>query len=452
MKIKWLFLLCLSFKGFFLFAQESTISTTHKLGGTPNKSSELIDTLFLRNGWQWTSFPRMERFGNDPFSTEDVLMDLNIYPSKEFTLEDALDIDFKKQWKFLPNPHWEGDLHQVQSTEGYKLNIASIDGPPVVLKLYGARLDPKTDLTIPVAGVQKDLGYFIEESQYPWQAFPSDIYNNILILIQAQYWTMVKDETKGMWKITGKVTPIKYGDMVIVKSNQPCTFQWNDPDESQDDKVIPIPMSFTWKEQAEYTPFYVETDSTSDIVEIGVLVDGECIGATVRQPGDTLVEVDGYFEGLPAGAIVEFETWNMQKSTPIEKDGYVVYNQLTRKKEKRNIYIGEKHEYYDVSFKAGEVYTIPDDISHVTCQPNPFTNETLITMRLNSEQQVWAEVYDISGIKVKTLLKGNLPGGYYEVKWHGDNENGVKVSKGVYFYKIRTGSGTEISDKIILIN
>ncbi|MEZ5083308.1 MAG: hypothetical protein R2750_07650 [Bacteroidales bacterium] len=54
------------------------------------------------------------------------------------------------------------------------------------------------------------------------------------------------------------------------------------------------------------------------------------------------------------------------KSAKVEKDGYIVYNQFTGKKEKRNIYIGETQEYYDVSLKQGELYGIPDDVSHIT--------------------------------------------------------------------------------------
>jgi len=408
------------------------------------------DKLRLNSGYSWLSFPRMPRyaFSDEPYSTVEILNKINWFPT-DLILE-SQNTNQYKQYDVDQYPYWFGTLDELYSTKGYKLNLSN-DLPDPEITLYGARLYHDCTISLAGGGTKNWIGYFIEESQYPWQAFPSELYNGPLTMIQAQYWMMVK--TTSGWIQSGKVTPIKYGDMVIVKINQQSyQFQWNDPEESEQEKEIPMPQAYNWEEKADYIPFFVEIDSTSDIAEIAVKVYGECMGATVRLPGDILVEVDGYIEGLPAGAIVEFETWNGQKSTPVEKDGYVVYNPLTGKKEKRRIYIGEKKDYYEVSLKAGEVFTIPNDVSHVTCQPNPFTNETLITMRLNGSQTVWVEIYDITGVKVKTLIEDTLPGGYYEIKWKGDNETGNKVKEGVYFYKIRTGSGTKVSDKIVLIH
>jgi hypothetical protein len=450
MKINWSIIIYLTISGNCLISQEKINLPTTKLN---NKEifADSTDLLPLKPGYRWLSFPRMERYGDDPFSSESVLENLSVWPAKAFTLFPALGTTPKKEWLLTPPPaHWFGDLDLVQSTAGYKLYIGQSAGIQPKITLSGARLHPGTWLTIPGGNVPKDLGYFIEESQYPWDAFTPDVYNDNLTMIQSQYWTMYKT-TMG-WLSTNQVKPIKYGDMVIVKSNNPATFQWNDPDNSEEDIEISMPQAFTWVEKAEYTPFYIETESTSDIAEIAVMVDGVCMGATIRNPGDTLTEVNGYFEGLPVGSVLEFETWNGLKSTPVKRDGYIVFNPVTSKKEKRNIYIGETQDYYLVSLKQGEVYEIPDDVSHVTCQPNPFTNETTITIRLNSGQRIWVEVYGISGAKVKTLLDGDLPGGIFEVKWYGDNENGGKVSRGIYVYKIRTGSGTEISEKIVLIN
>jgi flagellar hook assembly protein FlgD len=65
--------------------------------------------------------------------------------------------------------------------------------------------------------------------------------------------------------------------------------------------------------------------------------------------------------------------------------------------------------------------------------------------------QVWVEIYDISGKKINTLLGGELPGGYYNTTWNGDNNIGSKVNKGVYFYRIRTVNGIVITDKIVVL-
>lgn len=437
-----------------LYSQENPVSSKEKSNIEKQVNEDFNDAFPLNYGWRWLSFPRMYRVGNEPYSSESVLMNLSVYPAKAFTLYPALALEPKKEWILLPQPHWDGNLDLVQSTTGYKLYIGQSSGMPPKITLYGARLHPDTELTIAGEGAQQDLGYFIEEAQYPWDAFPATLYNNYLTQIKAQKWTMVKDENTEGWLITGSVTPIRYGDMVIVKTNQdePYTFQWNDPDESEEDVELPEPQNYTWEEQADYTPFFVETDATSDIAEIAILVDGVCMGANVRIPDDTLVEVNGYFEELQVGAVVEFETWNGFKSKTVKKDGYVVQNNKTGIKEKRNIYIGEKQDYYMISLKDDEVFEIPDAVSIISCQPNPLHTSVTISIQMNSEQKIWIEVYDISGGKVKTLMDGYLPGGYYEVQWSGDNDIGTKVKEGIYFYKIKTESGTEVTEKIVLID
>lgn len=419
------------------------------------------DILGLNYGWRWISFPRMERyaFADDPFHPVPIMKNTTLYDDDlYFTLWAQPEPTYEPYKRFNPNmpDPWSGLLYEANSTKGYKYEVSPSDLPQPKQILKGARLYPECPVELPAPGEEKWIGYFIEESQDPWDAFPSEIYNGEegLTMIQAQYWTMTKLSWGGgsVWIKSGKVTPIKYGDMVIIKyQGSDPNFVWNGPDNSEEDREIPKPQAYTWEEKADYIPFYVETDPTSDIEEIAVLADGECIGATVRQPGDSLVEVDGYLGELPVGAEVEFETWNGYKSSPVERNGYVVYNPFTHKKEKRNIYVGENQDYYMVSLKADEVFELPDDVSHISCQPNPFSNEMTLSIRMNSAQHVAVEVYNIQGSKVKTLLNSNLPDGYYEVVWRGDNETGNKVKEGVYFYKIKTGNGTEVTDKIVLL-
>jgi hypothetical protein len=417
-----------------------------------------MDVLPLNFGWRWISFPRMERyaFADDPVHPVPIMKNASFYPSYYFTLWSQNPMYKKIHNPNMPDP-WSGLLYEVKSTKGYKYEAPPADLPQPKQTLTGARLYPECPVGLPAPGAEIWIGYFIEKSQYPWDAFPSAIYNGPggLTRIQAQYWTMDKITSPGGgwgWVISGKVTPIKYGDMVIIRYTGPLnSFKWNNPDASEEDKIVPKPQAYTWEEKADYIPFYIETDSTSDMAEIAVMVNGVCMGATVREPGDTLVEVDGYLGELPVGAVVEFETWNGLKSTQVERNGYVVYDPSKQKKEKRNIYVGERQDYYMVSFKAGEVFEIPDDISRITCGPNPFRDEMILTMLLNSDQHIALEVYNIQGEKIKTLLNSDLPGGYYEVIWKGDNESGSKVKEGVYFYKIQSGNGTIVTDKIILI-
>ena len=67
--------------------------------------------------------------------------------------------------------------------------------------------------------------------------------------------------------------------------------------------------------------------------------------------------------------------------------------------------------------------------------PNPFNPGTVISYALPFASNVKIEVYNILGVKVKELLNGQKPAGYYEV-----NFNTIGLSSGVYLYMIEAKS------------
>lgn len=75
--------------------------------------------------------------------------------------------------------------------------------------------------------------------------------------------------------------------------------------------------------------------------------------------------------------------------------------------------------------------------------PNPFTSSTTIKYDIYRECDIELAIYDISGQIVKVLSKGKkLPGFYYE-QWNGLDNNNRRVSKGVYFYRLKNSKGIQ---------
>jgi len=397
--------------------------------------------------WHWLSFPRLECYNNEPAPSIPALERLNCFPCP--LNMHYMTTSFSIEYVQNPVPLWQGDLQSVQSTKGYKLNIES-NMETKQLPLHGVKLDPETEITL-YPDQENWTGYFIDYPQYPKDCFDDDDWD-ALTEIKTQYWTMIKmPSDPPYWYIKGKVTPFEYGDLVILRTNTLHAFSWissGTPAEADD---IPKTEYYTYEEQADYVPVFVQFDEASDVQEVAVIAEGTVRGAAVREPGDTIVEVNSYLEGTSSGAPLEFETWSGNKSVPVEKNGYVVYNPLNRKKEKRTIYAGEPSRFHYISLKQNEVYEIPDAVSDVLCLPNPFDNNTAISFRLNKEMYVCLEVYDISGKKINTLLEGELPDGYYNTIWNGDNKKGDKVNNGIYFYRIRTQNGLIITKKIVKI-
>ena len=85
-----------------------------------------------------------------------------------------------------------------------------------------------------------------------------------------------------------------------------------------------------------------------------------------------------------------------------------------------------------------------------TNYPNPFNPETRISLTLPNDSNVRLEVFNVKGQKVKTLLNQNMNKGNHNVIWNGSDDNGSKVSSGIYFYRVNAGE-LSATKKMILI-
>ncbi len=97
------------------------------------------------------------------------------------------------------------------------------------------------------------------------------------------------------------------------------------------------------------------------------------------------------------------------------------------------------------------VYKAELPLKPVTVYPNPFTGSTLISVFTDKPQKICCYITDLAGRVVKTLLNSGIPPGGYQVRWNGDNENGVESESGIYLLKIK-GEDFEEVKKIIFIN
>jgi hypothetical protein len=69
-------------------------------------------------------------------------------------------------------------------------------------------------------------------------------------------------------------------------------------------------------------------------------------------------------------------------------------------------------------------------------RPNPFASSTFITFDLPSPEQVVIRIFDLSGAQVKTLVDATLEARRYSIAWTGEDDHGLQVKPGVYFYRL----------------
>ncbi|MDI6739676.1 MAG: FlgD immunoglobulin-like domain containing protein, partial [Candidatus Edwardsbacteria bacterium] len=96
--------------------------------------------------------------------------------------------------------------------------------------------------------------------------------------------------------------------------------------------------------------------------------------------------------------------------------------------------------------------------------PNPFGNRTVIRYQIPAaagyaerkssatENNVHCRVsiYNLTGQLVKTLVDKPLGPGYYQANWDGKDNSGIRVSSGIYFYRMTAGEFSDIKKLMLM--
>jgi hypothetical protein len=112
-----------------------------------------------------------------------------------------------------------------------------------------------------------------------------------------------------------------------------------------------------------------------------------------------------------------------------------------------------KYAAIDITFPASTP-SASDEVSAPSMlsqnYPNPFNPTTNIAYNVAKAGKVSLEVYNVKGQLVKTLVNANQNVGGHTVVWNGDNNNGSKVSSGIYFYKLSNAGRNEMKKMVLM--
>ncbi len=93
---------------------------------------------------------------------------------------------------------------------------------------------------------------------------------------------------------------------------------------------------------------------------------------------------------------------------------------------------------------------LPDAFYLSPCYPNPFNMETRIRFALQRPTHVTIQIYNLLGMRVRTLVDGYLSAGHKITIWDGRDDSGFDVSSGVYFCRMVAGDFAE-TGKLVLM-
>jgi hypothetical protein len=88
-----------------------------------------------------------------------------------------------------------------------------------------------------------------------------------------------------------------------------------------------------------------------------------------------------------------------------------------------------------------EIGVIPTEFILGQNYPNPFNPSTMISFSMPKEAPVTFEIYNMLGVKIRTLMAGETKSaGVHSVSWDGRSDAGVGMPTGVYLYRVQAGS------------
>jgi hypothetical protein len=83
--------------------------------------------------------------------------------------------------------------------------------------------------------------------------------------------------------------------------------------------------------------------------------------------------------------------------------------------------------------------------------PNPMLDATTFSYTLPVEGSMQLAVYNMLGQRVSTVVRGSQSAGSYSVNWNGISDGGMRLTPGVYMYRLELGTQT-LTRKLIISN
>lgn len=83
--------------------------------------------------------------------------------------------------------------------------------------------------------------------------------------------------------------------------------------------------------------------------------------------------------------------------------------------------------------------------------PNPLKNNTIITYNLKAAaQKVVIRVFDVIGQQVRLFDQDARKAGAYKINWTGDNDKGVPLKNGLYFYTLEVDGQPIRTNRVVV--
>ncbi len=391
------------------------------------------------NHWNYVSFPRLEREGNEPVIAYLLLEDMIPFPEMMTLMFSSVEVLIYEEGL------WSNTVYPIISDNGYQLNPQE-DGS-YILPEPGSRL-PSDHTKIVYPGQRNWIGYWLPMTQSYQFALGDQLDHVTSICAEDWFVYKINGQWYGMSTATSEPGTFKYGKGYAIVVDEQFELHWNslsisEPYEKEETEF------FTYEDKPNYEMIEIEyIENGENILEVGIYQGDVCVGASKVEGYP--VQLMAYTDAINRSDNLSFELVsggrNIRKIDIVWK-----YNFETEQYESTTLHPFENQFSLIKLGKSGE--NIPEEplLTNLSNYPNPFNPTTTIKFTTTEHtEHTELNIYNMKGQKVKQLVSGQLSAGKHSVIWDGRDENNNPVSSGIYLYRLETADKV-ISKKMILI-
>ena len=147
------------------------------------------------------------------------------------------------------------------------------------------------------------------------------------------------------------------------------------------------------------------------------------------------------FGNMPSEYKMYLVDYGTERVIPLTEESKYKYD-MKRTEQVRSFRIVVGTEEY-VGNNTGGIPIVPVEFALHQNYPNPFNPQTRIKYGVGHSGELSLVIYNVLGQKIRTLVNEAQAIGVHEVVWDGNNDAGLSVATGVYFYRINVTSGGE---------
>jgi|GEM_PF-624509 len=343
---------------------------------------------------------------------------------------------------------WYNFIGDIRPAEGYKIRVNAT----TVLEIPGRPVS--SPINIPLTSGWNIISYCFTSSQPALDAFESLIDAGTLVKVQNETGMAIEYLSGYGW--IDNIGDLLPGEGYKVRTNANTTLTLSDGSGG----------GFKGADASVKATHFITSYTGNGLDHMNLYISSEAIGDLKLKEGDEIGVFDGETcvgVGIAGDPYQPFVPMTASLDDPYSagKDGYTEGNKVSlkvwRAESQSELFLEsvKGHDGTPIRFVKNGTAVINSFLSVTEvllgdAYPNPSSDKTTFIIELAGEDHIRLELFNSSGVLVRTIYNGILSAGRHMIEWDNRDASGQRPKAGLYFYKLATGEFSAGKPMVIL--